>query len=245
MFAPVTRHAWSQGRDSCDCNKSGGTKAYVSNIPQTSNRPSKKQEIKPEIICGPSPAGHGGRAEARSARVGSGFIPAAAHVEPSRERPEEESLSIQLDCTTLTQKNLKASDRTNPSGPYYKDTSQSEPTKQQKKTKEKRAPWVRRHVALPRPVGVGRFCCRQWAGRPEYFRAERTIGSLSPNICIYTYIYMSKQTLPVFQFLPAPALPIPAVPQKSPIHGRGLQQRMQPNNCPMYPINNALHNRIL
>ena len=137
MFAPVTRHAWSQGRDSCDCNKSGGTKAYVSNIPQTSNRPSKKQEIKPEIICGPSPAGHGGRAEARSARVGSGFIPAAAHVEPSRERPEEESLSIQLDCTTLTQKNLKASDRTNPSGPYYKDTSQSEPTKQQKKTKKK------------------------------------------------------------------------------------------------------------
>jgi hypothetical protein len=119
VFAPVTRHAWSQGRDSCDCNKSGGTKAYVSNIPQTSNRPSKKQEIKPEIICGPSPAGHGGRAEARSARVGSGFIPAAAHVEPSRERPEEESLSIQLDCPTLTQKNLKASDRTNPSGPYF------------------------------------------------------------------------------------------------------------------------------
>ena len=116
------------------CPNHGGTKAYVSNIPQTSNRPSKKQEIKPEIICGPSPAGHGGRAEARSARVGSGFIPAAAHVEPSRERPEEESLSIQLDCTTLTQKNLKASDRTNPSGPYYKDTSQSEPTKQQKKT---------------------------------------------------------------------------------------------------------------
>jgi hypothetical protein len=233
VFAPVTRHAWSQGRDSCDCNKSGGTKAYVSNIPQTSNRPSKKQEIKPEIICGPSPAGHGGRAEARSARVGSGFIPAAAHVEPSRERPEEESLSIQLDCTTLTQKNLKASDRTNPSGPYYKDTSQSEPTKQQKKTK-KRAPWVRR-----------RFCYRQWAGRPEYFRAERTIGSLSPNICIYTYINMSKQILPVFQLLPAPALPIPAVPQKSPIHGRGLQQRIQPNNCPMYPINNALHHRIL
>ncbi len=98
VFAPVTRHAWSQGRDSCDCNKSGGTKASVSNIPQTSNRPSKKQEIKPEIICGPSPAGHGGRAEARSARVGSGFIPAAAHVEPSRERPQEESLSIQLDC---------------------------------------------------------------------------------------------------------------------------------------------------
>ena len=238
VFAPVTRHAWSQGRDSCDCNKSGGTKAYVSNIPQTSNRPSKKQEIKPEIICGPSPAGHGGRAEARSAKkkVGSGFIPAAAHVEPRKERPEEESLTIQLDCPALTQKNLMASDPTNPSGPYYKDTSRSEPTKQQKKQNNKNG-----HLG----VGVMPFCCRQWAGRPEYFRAERTIGSLSPNICIYTYINMSKQILPVFQLLPAPALPIPAVPQKSPIHGRGLQQRIQPNNCPMYPINNALHHRIL
>ena len=72
----------------------------------------------------------------RQKKVGSGFIPAAAHVEPRRERPEEESLTIQLDCPALTQKNLMASDLTNPSGPYYKDTSQSEPTKQQKKTKK-------------------------------------------------------------------------------------------------------------
>jgi hypothetical protein len=35
--------------------------------------------------------------------------------------------------------------------------------------------------------------------RPKHFRAERTIGSLSPNICIYLYIYIyiyiSKQNL--------------------------------------------------
>ena len=37
----------------------------------------------------------------------------------------------------------------------------------------------------------------------KHFRAERTIGFLSPNICIYTYIYMSKQTLPVFQSIPS------------------------------------------
>jgi hypothetical protein len=139
VFAPVTRHAWSHGRDSCDCNHSMVERKRMFQTPQRTNRPQKNRKSELEIICGPSPAGHGGRAEARSAKkkVGSGFIPAAAHVEPRRERPEEESLTIQLDCPALTQKNLMASDPTNPSGPYYKDTSRSEPTKQQKKTKQK------------------------------------------------------------------------------------------------------------
>ena len=93
---------------------------------------------------------------------------------------------------------MKVADRTNPSGPYYKDRSQSD---RQNKTKK----WVRRITKQKKKngiggmwrchaLGVGRFRCRQWAGRPEYFRAERTIGSLSPGIsrriCILVYMYV-------------------------------------------------------
>ena len=53
--------------------------------------------------------------------------------------------SIRLPCT----KSLKASDRTNPSGPYYKDMRH----RTDKTKKQKRAPWVRRHVACATPCG--------------------------------------------------------------------------------------------
>ena len=60
VFAPVTRHAWSHGRDTCDCAQIMVERKRMFQTPQRTNRPQKNRKSELEIICGPSPAGHGG-----------------------------------------------------------------------------------------------------------------------------------------------------------------------------------------
>ena len=109
VFASVTRHMRGLGRDSYKVTKSTELNTgFGQRMFQISNRPPKNEK---SYAAQGSPAGLSGWSTAVQVKIGAldcGFIPAVAHVEPSRERPQEESLSIQLDCPALANKNLKA-----------------------------------------------------------------------------------------------------------------------------------------
>ena len=98
----VTRHAaWSRGEIHATATKSDGTKAYVSNIPQTSNRPPKPKKLpknKKSYAAAVRPDSEARQCKEQNRCTMLGLSPPWLTQSPAG-KGSRKNLSIQLDCT--------------------------------------------------------------------------------------------------------------------------------------------------
>ena len=133
-------------------------------------------------------------------------LPPPAHAEPSGGRLQEESLSIQLDCTATTEPRRIGGRNTPPNTNAHKEPLSKKGAKQYPTSAKRRRGQKEINTGSSYACGVAtlrrgmeRFRYRQWAGRPEIFhkyvgpgpkrfRAGKPIlGPPSPHMCIYIY----------------------------------------------------------